>query len=78
MLQVEIIHASECLTDDFSLMDVAYCFNWKQVIYLFSYFFLCFRHTYLLQLFSFDFGRCSILNSQFHCFLNCFRLHPWN
>lgn len=49
MLQVEIIHASECLADDFSLIDVAYCFNWKQVIYLCIFSKLYFvLQTYLL------------------------------
>jgi len=34
MLQVDIFHASENLSDDLSLIDIAYCFEWKQVTYL--------------------------------------------
>lgn len=33
--QVEIIHTSEFLANDLSLIDIAYCFEWKQVIYLY-------------------------------------------
>lgn len=33
---MDIFHASECLPDDLSLIDVAYCFEWKQVIYVYQ------------------------------------------
>lgn len=30
------MHSSEFLPDDITLMDIAYCFEWKMVIYSFS------------------------------------------
>lgn len=32
------MHTSECLADDLSLIDIAYCFEWKQVTYVLDFF----------------------------------------